>query len=150
VLRLFDAGRTVAQIARRLRISKQAVSVHLRDSGRDPAAAKGRAGRAKNKRFAALWHAAPDLGAAAAALGLTEARAGKRATELRAAGLRLKYMPRRPGLSEPRPKAAPVAARVLELHNRGVSRADILRRTGANTDYVTQLLRGSYRPRCMK
>ena len=95
VLRLFDAGRTVAQIARRLRISKQAVSVHLRDSGRDPAAATGRAGRARNSRFAALWNAAPDLGAAAAALGLSESQAVRKAVWPRAAGLKLKRMPAR-------------------------------------------------------
>jgi hypothetical protein len=148
VLHLFDAGRTVAAIARRLRISKQAVSVHLRNSGRDPAAAKGRAWRAKNKWFAALWNAAPELGAAAAALGLTESQAGRKAVHLRAAGLALKRMPARRGPQKPR--AAPVAARVLELHNRGVSRADILRRTRANPGDVSQLLRGSYRPQCMK
>jgi hypothetical protein len=148
VLRLFDAGRTVATIARRLRISKQAVSRHLRASGRDPAARDGRSRQSGRERFAALWNAAPDLRAAAAALGLTEYQAGRKAVHLRAAGLALKRMPARRGPR--RLRAAPVAARVLELHNRGVSRADILRRTGANPGYVSQLLGGSYRPQCMK
>jgi hypothetical protein len=45
--------------------------------------------------FAAAWNAAADLGAAAAALGVTEAAARCRASRLRAVGYRLKRMPRR-------------------------------------------------------
>jgi hypothetical protein len=127
-LRRSDGGATVAEIARRLRISKQAVSRHRRDSGRDSAARDGQTWRAERERFAELWNAAPDLGAAAAALAL-------------------KRMPDRRGPQ--RPRAAPVTARVLELHNRGLSRAAILRRTGANPGYVSQLLGGSYRPRAL-
>jgi DNA-binding transcriptional ArsR family regulator len=147
-LRRFDAGGTVAEIARAVGISKQAVSVHLRASGRDPAAAKGRTQRAGRERFARLWNAAPDLGAAALALGLTEYQAVRKAVWLRAAGLALKRMPARRG--PPKPRAAPVATRVLELHRRGWSRTAILRRTGANPGYVSQLLGGSYRPRALK
>jgi hypothetical protein len=61
-LRRFDAGGTVAEIARAVGISKQAVSVHLRASGRDPAAAKGQALRAGWRQFRDAWNAAPDLG----------------------------------------------------------------------------------------
>jgi DNA-binding CsgD family transcriptional regulator len=138
----------VAEIARALGISKQAVSVHLRASGRDPAARDGQASRAGRERFAELWNAAPDLGAAAAALGLTESQAVRKAVGLRAAGLALKRMPARRGPQTPR--AAPVADRVLALHRRGLSRATILRRTGASPGYVSQLLGGSYRPRALK
>jgi len=88
----------VTEIARSLHISKQVVSVHLRDGGRDPAARDGQSRRAERDQFAALWNAAADLGAAATALGLTECQAVRKAVWLRATGLRLKYMPRRPGL----------------------------------------------------
>src|SRR5947209_16856615 len=85
VLRLFDAGATVAAIARALGVSRQAVSAHLRRSGRDPAAAKAELVRAGWRRFAAVWNAAPDVGTAARALGLTEREARQRAGRLRAA-----------------------------------------------------------------
>jgi DNA-binding CsgD family transcriptional regulator len=147
-LRRFDGGATVVEIARALGISQQAVSAHLRDSGRDPAGRDSRSRQSGRERFADLWNAAPDLGAAARALGLTESQAVRKAVWLRAAGLALKRMPARRGPQTPR--AAPVAARVLALHRRGRNRAQILRRTGANPGYVSQLLGGSYLPKCLK
>jgi hypothetical protein len=71
-----------------------------------------------------------------------------RAVRLRAAGLKLKRMPARRGPRKPQP--APVATKVLELHRRGLSRAEVIRRTGANPGYISQLLTGPYRPRSLK
>jgi hypothetical protein len=57
-------------------------------------------------------------------------------------------MPARRGPQKSRP--AQVAAEVLEVHRWGLSRAEVIRRSGANPGYVSQLLGGSYRPRRLK
>jgi DNA-binding CsgD family transcriptional regulator len=143
--RRFDAGLGVGQIARALGLTRQAVSQQLLAAGRDPAGRFGGAVRAGRERFRDAWNAAPDLAAAAAALGLTERRARDRASALRRLGLALKRLPVRP----PGPRAAPVAARVLALARRGLSRAEIARRSGADERYVSKLLSGAKAPRSL-
>jgi hypothetical protein len=136
-VRLFDAGGTVAAVARALGLTRQAVSQHLRAAGRDPAAAARSAARAAGERFRAVWDGAADLAAAAAALGLTEWQARWRAVRLRRRGVPLKALPPRPRA----PRGSPKADAVAGLHRRGVPVQDIVRRTGACLSYVFLLLR---------
>jgi hypothetical protein len=129
---LFDAGESAAAIARRLRVTKQAVSRLLRTAGRDPAARQETTRAAEGEHFRAAWDAAADLVAAARALGLTAKEARDRAARLRRTGVPLKRMPRRYLSQLPRPKAAAIA----RLHRRGVPVPEIVRRTGASRAYV--------------
>jgi hypothetical protein len=135
-VRLFDEGHAPAAIARRFRVSKQAVSSLLRAAGRDPAARQEAARAAERERFRAAWGAAADLGAPARALGLTAKVARDRAACLRRTGVPLKRMPRRSLSQLPRPKAKAIA----RLHRRGVPVAEIVCRTGASRAYAVLVL----------
>jgi hypothetical protein len=108
------------------------VSQLLRTAGRDPAARQEAARAAEGERFRTVWVVAADLAAAARALGLTEKEARDRAAGLRRTGVPLKRMPRRYISQLPKPKAAAIA----RLHRRGVSVAEIVRRTGASRAYA--------------
>jgi hypothetical protein len=90
-LALFAAGLSVPAIARRLGVGRDAVRARLAAAG---CAAPTPADHSPGN-FAVVWNATPDLGAAAKALGMTEAAARCRASRLRAEGHRLKRMPRR-------------------------------------------------------
>jgi hypothetical protein len=94
-LRLFDAGKSVAWIARLNRVTKQAVSLLLRAAGRDPAARIAAALSASDRAFRDAWESAADVGAAAKALGLSDRAAANKAAGFRRRGIALKRMPRR-------------------------------------------------------
>src|SRR4051812_3762495 len=87
VLALYHAGVRPVEIARRLTVTTQNVRHHLRKAGRDAGAreiARRRAAeRQERVRYAELWNAAPDVGAAARAAGLTVKAAQQRARWLR-------------------------------------------------------------------
>jgi hypothetical protein len=88
---LFAAGLSVPAIARRLGVGRDTVRARLAAAG---CAAPAPADRSPAD-FISRWNAAADLGAAAKALGVTEAAARCRASRLRSEGHRLKRMPRR-------------------------------------------------------
>ncbi len=131
VLRLFDAGHPPARVAEELGVSLRRVQQVLQAAGR--AAATGPAARAE--RFAALWNAAADLAAAAAALGRTPSGAASAASRLRRRGVPLKRMPTPRG-----PKPGVKARRIEELHGRGWEPTVIAREAGTTRAYVYDVL----------
>jgi len=82
--------------------------------------------------FAALWNAAPDLGAAAEAAGRSESATRARATWLRQQGYRLKRMPTRP-------HADGTTRRIERLLRQGVPVPVIVRRLKVSKQYLYRL-----------
>jgi DNA-binding CsgD family transcriptional regulator len=125
---LFRRGLTQAAIARELGLTPGSVWRRLTRAGIDPGLRRAEA-RAK---FAALWNAAPDLGAAAHAAGRSESAARARAAWLRQKGYRLKRMPARP-------HADGKTARIERLLREGVPVPVIARQLKVSKQYLYTL-----------
>jgi hypothetical protein len=82
--------------------------------------------------FAALWNAAPDLGAAAEAAGRSESATRGRATWLRQQGYRLKRMSSRPHVDG-------TTRRIERLVRAGVPVPKIVRRLQVSKQYLYRL-----------
>jgi hypothetical protein len=89
VVALFDAGRPVAAIVATLRISKQAVYVHLHNAGREPMQRKHE--REQLRRWAKEWNAAQRIECVVKLWGVSRTKARIRANRARTRlGLKLK------------------------------------------------------------
>jgi DNA-binding CsgD family transcriptional regulator len=126
---LYRRGLTAATIARELGLRHSTVLYHLTQAGVDLKARRAETTARRRVAFAAAWNAAADVGAAAAAAGLSERAASYRASLLRGLGFELKRMPTRR-------HAGAKGVRVERLVRQGVPTAAIMRRLKVTRQYV--------------
>jgi hypothetical protein len=91
-VRLFVEGIAPVDIAPRLGITLQAVTLHLRQAGYDPYTRKLERLAEHRRRFQAVWQSSECLADAAKSLGLTRAQALTRAESFRRLGIKLRLL----------------------------------------------------------
>jgi DNA invertase Pin-like site-specific DNA recombinase len=132
VVRLYRQGHRPAGIARLLKLTRQWVSIILKEAGVDALADAKQRRRDAFAEFQAIWEAAPNLMTAARKLSLTPERLQARAAILRRLGMPLKHLPR-----DRRPTKI---AAILALHRQGMSARDIIRRGISTATHVYRVL----------
>jgi hypothetical protein len=91
-VRRFAEGLAPGRIAHRLGITHQAVTLHLRLAGYDPAARKLERLADERRRFQAVWQSSVCLADAVKSLSLTRAQALTRAETFRRRGIKLRLL----------------------------------------------------------
>ena len=132
VVRLYRRGQRPTDIARTLNLTRQWVSIILKEAGVDAVSEAQRLQNDADARFQATWEAAPDSASAARMLGLTRARPRLGLPDF-VAEVYCSNVFRGPS----RPSKAPA---ILELHRKGFTAKEIIRRGVASRKRVYEVL----------